>query len=340
YKFVESIKFPALASISFKPIATLKPLWMVVSIGLVSSFVFIDHGIESRVNKRVVIAENSALDRNPLTEKCFYSPTDPVDSKPCIIGNKNNIKAIIIGDSHADALSAGVLSAFNLSNDGVVAYLRWSCPFILGVKNKHYPIYNCTESNYKEFKEVTTKYKNIPVFVINRTSSYIWGQSEKARITDNNSPGVYFTKPYNAVNDTLLNEFTNKYLDTICKLEKTNPVFITTPTPEMLFNVPKTIAKLSLLKDKEENIVLPKDNYIKRNKYVLNLMDKAHKECGATILDTSKYLCDDKACYGSIKGHPLYYDGDHLSVYGSKFLTPLFKSALNNHNRNLNGERS
>ena len=328
YKFVESIKFPALSSISFKSTVTLKPLWMVVCIGLVSCFVFIDHGIENRVDKRVNIAEKSSMDINPLTKKCFYSPSDPIDSLPCVIGNKDNIKAIIIGDSHADALSAGIISSFDLTKDGVVTYLRSSCPFILGVKNKRYPTYNCTESNTYNFKEITTKHENTPVFVVNRTSVYLFGQSEPARITNDNSPSIYFNKPYSKVENELLMEFKDRYVDTICKLGKTNPVFITTPTPEMMFNVPKTIARLAMLNNREENIILPKDQYIKRNSFAFEVMHKAQEECGATILDTSKYLCDNNVCYGSINGKPLYYDGDHMSVYGSNFLTPLFKLAI------------
>jgi hypothetical protein len=31
------------------------------------------------------------------------------------------------------------------------------------------------------------------------------------------------------------------------------------------------------------------------------------------------------------KGRPIYYDGDHMSEYGNKFLAPMFESALRNH---------
>jgi hypothetical protein len=36
------------------------------------------------------------------------------------------------------------------------------------------------------------------------------------------------------------------------------------------------------------------------------------------------YLCDDQYCYGSINGHSLYFDDDHLSEYGGKLLIPMF----------------
>tara|TARA_Y100000588_G_scaffold269548_1_gene284949 strand:- start:780 stop:2750 length:1971 start_codon:yes stop_codon:yes gene_type:complete len=328
YRYIEKIKFHTSPNITPKSLFLFKPLWMAISIGLVSSFIFIEHGIKSRVDELVVIAERASTDRNPMTKECFYSPDDPYDAKPCIIGNRENIKAVIVGDSHADALSAGVLNAFNLEEDGVVTYLRHSCPFILDVKNKTFPVYNCTDSNAYNFKEITSKYKHTPVFLINRTSVYLYGQSESSRITNDNSPSVYFTKPYRKVSDDLLNEFSKHYIDTICKLEKTNPVFITTPTPEMLSNVPKTIAKLSMLSGQENNITLPKPTYEERNAFVYELMSKVHNKCNSTILDTSKHLCSEDICYGSIKGKPLYYDGDHMSVFGSKMLTPLFKSAM------------
>ena len=53
------------------------------------------------------------------------------------------------------------------------------------------------------------------------------------------------------------------------------------------------------------------------------------KECGVEILNPLPYLCDNKVCYGSIAGKPLYLDNDHLNEYGSRYLTPMFDPVFN-----------
>lgn len=54
--------------------------------------------------------------------------------------------------------------------------------------------------------------------------------------------------------------------------------------------------------------------------------DLALKKCGVKILDPTPYFCDNSKCYADKKGIPLYYDDDHLSVYGADQLIPLFKT--------------
>lgn len=54
------------------------------------------------------------------------------------------------------------------------------------------------------------------------------------------------------------------------------------------------------------------------------MQDMAAEQCGVKILNPLPYLCDDQYCYGSMNGHSLYFDDDHLSEYGGKLLIPMF----------------
>ncbi|MDY3693158.1 MAG: acyltransferase family protein [Proteus mirabilis] len=325
YYLIEKIKINQINFNSLKSFLSYKPLMIFTVMTAMPAVIYIDNGVKFRVNDLVINAESAINDKNKFTKECFYSPMDPYDAKPCIIGNKENISVIIVGDSHAEAISPAVINAYDLNNDGVVMYLRYSCPFILGVNNTLYSKYNCSEANKKNLDEIKEKYPNIPIVVINRTPVYIYGQTEKSRKTKNNAPSAYFSKRYNQVTSDLLYEFTEHYVDTICELTKSNPVYITTTTPEMPVNVPREIAIRSLRSNKQENIVMPVSDYKERNKYTTELLDATHKRCGANILDTSKYLCDSNYCIGSIDGNPLYYDGDHMSAKGSEILTSLFE---------------
>lgn len=65
----------------------------------------------SRLPVVATIAEKESSNSNPY--KCDSSLRNR-DVEECKIGNKSNIKAVIIGDSHADSLTTAVASAFDL----------------------------------------------------------------------------------------------------------------------------------------------------------------------------------------------------------------------------------
>ena len=68
--------------------------------------------------------------------------------------------------------------------------------------------------------------------------------------------------------------------------------------------------------------------YLERNDKVRDIISDAAKDCGAIVADPSNYLCNDGICSGVKNGRPLYYDGDHMSEFGNKELTPMFKKAF------------
>lgn len=67
--------------------------------------------------------------RNSNPYKC-----DQQDFYECVIGKSSNIKAIIIGDSHADSLTTSLSSIFDLKSEGVLSLSTSSCPLILNLQ--------------------------------------------------------------------------------------------------------------------------------------------------------------------------------------------------------------
>lgn len=59
-------------------------------------------------------------------------------------------------------------------------------------------------------------------------------------------------------------------------------------------------------------------------------MEQAKHDCGVQLLDPTLYLCPNgKECLLTNDNKPLYFDDNHLSRYGTKFLEPLFEKLLN-----------
>ncbi|PSU05919.1 acyltransferase [Photobacterium aquimaris] len=162
YKFVESIKFPALSSISFKSIVTFKPLWMVVSIGLISSILFFNI-----TNRMKAIPNINKYNMATKTEGyCFGSPGSGLSSADyltCQIGKKSNDpKVLLFGDSFAGEYEPTLSVLGKKNNISILAITTNSC-FPSFTKNFHFPkshvgYSQCmmnrkfVENNYKKFK--------------------------------------------------------------------------------------------------------------------------------------------------------------------------------------------
>lgn len=297
---------------------------MVIFVGLFGCVTFISRGFEWHYNNEVILASNEALNKNPykcMAEKKF----------PCYIGNANNIKAIIIGDSHADALTTSLSSAFDLEKSGIVALTKASCPFILGIKSTKGGT-ECLEENERRLKILKEKYINTPIFWVARSSVYIKGQSNPNRVKDirDTKPLIYFSEhSYEELNKDLLNEIDSALKVTLNEINDNRDVYLVLPTPEMRVNVPKKISRSLLLGHKVDAIGVDKSLYIDRNKEILDLFKKLpNKISNVTLLDPTVYLCDNNTCYGDYDGRPIYYDGDHMSEFGNKLLTPMFLSVV------------
>ena len=119
-------------------------------------------------------------------------------------------------------------------------------------------------------------------------------------------------------------------VDTICELSENNPVYILRPVPELKINVPKSMFRSALTQNQMERVKLPKLEYDTRQKTAYEMQNKAVQKCGAKILNPIPFLCDSEFCHGDIDGKPLYFDDDHLNLYGTKIISPVFDEVFMN----------
>ncbi|MFM2588592.1 acyltransferase family protein [Vibrio sp. TBV020] len=284
--------------------------------------------IDKFSTKPIAIASMEANNRNPY--KCMVNGKVKLnDLTYCYIGQQDNIKAIIVGDSHAEALTTSISSLLDLDRDGVLAFTRASCPFILNAKNNRNGD-ACYYENFLRLERIQQEFPNIPVFIVARWGAYLYGQSDPERIIDDNHPSMYFGNNEQIEIKQLESLFQENLKKTLCEAKKSSPVFITQPVPEMRRNIPKVMSSdLSQGKyglDYSIDIRL----YFQRNNILRSMISSASDSCGVTVIDPIKVLCRDGRCMAEIDGRPIYFDGDHLSEFGNKLLSPLFKQYLNN----------
>jgi peptidoglycan/LPS O-acetylase OafA/YrhL len=307
---------------SLRSYLKLTPIYIILMIGSLGSTIYLTNGAEWHYSQEIRKISKESTNKNPyecMTENKF----------PCYIGNRKNIKAIIVGDSHADALTTSLASAVNLRADGIIALTKSSCPFIIGmhfVKNKD----QCLSENKRRIQYLNENHLGIPIFWVARSSSYIYGQTDPERINSESDlrPSIYFRKIYKTPDAELLNEFSIGLNKSIEFLIKKRPVFLVLPTPEMRVNVPKFTNRHLLLHKTYPEININEALYESRNSKIRKILSNVAAKNGAKILDPAKYLCKENKCAGLYDGLPIYYDGDHMSEYGNKILTPMFLKGL------------
>ena len=88
------------------------------------------------------------------------------------------------------------------------------------------------------------------------------------------------------------------------------------------------MGKAMLLGEAGDDFSIPKSLYLDRNLLAFEMLEKTAQLERVKTLDPAPYLCDEKRCFAQQDGRPLFFDGDHLSEFGNKLLSPMFERAL------------
>lgn len=321
YHFIEKRNWHS-AYQSMKKVLTFKPLYMMILIAIVGRAAYKSEGFIWHYSPSVIAAIEEADNKNPY--QCM------LDEKfPCYIGNKDNIRAIMVGDSHADAITTALADAFDLDKEGIIALTRASCPFILDAHIREKGV-ACQQENLKRLEFLQHNYQNIPVFWSARTAVYLHGQNDPERIINSidTQPLIYFDKEYQTATPDLLSQFDTNLDRSIQQISANRTIYVVLPIPEMQQNIPKRVSRALLLDKQQADVALPRQAYDNRNKEALSILYNVARMDNVQLLDPALYLCSETACMGEYQGRPIYYDGDHLSEYGNRLLIPMFKQAL------------
>lgn len=271
---------------------------------------------EQRLPEAVQRVDDERENRNPRLDEC--------DAKTeCQYGGPNT-RAIVLGDSHAQATVSAIVASLPDAQDGVLFIGTSGCPIIFGAQLDTPKQEICQKILGRLQQRQASLLPGTPVIVINRASYYLFGGLAGEADETPNKPKLYFTEPAASPSATLLEEYRQHYVATACELAAHHPLYLVRPTPEMGVRVPEAMGRAMLLK-RERKVSMSQQTYQQRNAFVSQVQDLAGQQCGAHVLDPIPYLCDGQQCSASLDGRPLYYDDDHLSEFGNRLLVPMFK---------------
>lgn len=296
---------------------------MIAAVALPATYVLRHAGVPGRLPAYVdrVFAESG--NRNPRYAQCYSIPGTLAE---CTYGGAKP-GAIVIGDSHAQAIVRTVEKALPSSNLHVIDWSVSSCPTLLGVQSTigRFPTFCGNYVGAKIAAQQSVPH-DVPMIIMNRLSFYAF-TLKNADGKEHPQPRIYFNTIYQEQSAAFKAEFREHIINTACAFAQTRPVFLVRPIPELTRNVPRTMG-VALLLGRPERVSVSVAAYHERNQFVWDAQDAARQQCGAKILDPLPYLCDKDRCYGDRNGLPLYIDDNHLSERGARLLQPMFEQAL------------
>lgn len=320
YKYIEKIRF----SNDFTNLLSYfksKPIYIAGFIGVVGGFLFLrfDSLTPYRMN----------AEQMQIIEQQKRDPREPVCGKvengvsPACIYGKGPVKAIVIGDSHAQAQNIAIGDQASLVGGSIISVGLSGCPTIKNIYqvdvNGNNRNDNCGKMIANAITMTASKYPHTPIIIINRVSQYLKSSNEDA-----SPPTRFVDDVFDEMNAQYKENISNHMVDTVCDFSKNNPVYLVRPIPELEDNVPIAMFKSLVLGRNIKTVKVPRSDYNERQIDAFAMQDEAIKRCGAKILDPTPYLCDDNYCYGDIDGTPLYFDDDHLSSYGAKVVSRIY----------------
>ena len=296
----------------------------ILLVALPSLVIRFQQGIPGRLPAEVEAVFNQVENKNPRMDECFVTDTYPTPE--CTYGG-DKLGVIVIGDSHAGAMIRAVEKALPDKDLNVLDWTMASCPTILNIKQVGHSKYRCDEFVSQALIKHKTLPSDVPMIIINRTSSYVNGPNEPDRSSEVDTPVFYTNALKTSRTPEFFQEMHDGIIETACEFAKTRPVYIVRSTPELKVNVPKTMGR-ALLRGDHREVSISMEEYRQRNAFVSEAQDVMAERCGVKILDPLPYLCLDGRCKGDVDGMPIYYDDDHLSERGGILLVPMFRQVF------------
>ncbi|PMP90196.1 MAG: hypothetical protein C0173_04785 [Desulfurella sp.] len=300
-------------------------------------------GLPGRYPKELQKIISAPTDKNLDDSKYMdLKPNEVVWDKYPTLGDNNapHYTFVVMGDSHADALSPGIsLLAKQLGIKGKLLAASGNPP-LFGVNWGSDDTLSQVKSKYLELIKAHPHIKE--VFLVARWGIYANGYGyiyKDGQFVDNTEESLALWDKHSKTHDNISNNpkvLERGLIRTLKVFHEMNiKVYIVSDVPEIGWNVPETLSKLYILRGiHTRKIAAPTySDYLKRQKPVFEAFKEAEKYYKFTLINPAKHMCiDDKPCIVLDKeGYPLYLDTNHLTNHGAYYVVkhdPGFEEAL------------
>lgn len=245
----------------------------------------------------------------------------------------DNIKVAVLGDSHSLAVYEGLKNILSDRNINIILLGRDGCLPYINVGTGDYPKkrdhVNCLNNN-KQTYALLDKMNNLKAVILSsRIAHYITGKGYGD--TERGYNKLVFLEFFeNKANYNQRQIFLKHLKETFEYFKKRKiHVFLVLENPELGFSPKICLRRFIIPNPKENNCVLPVKEYIKRRSSYLEDIKKLSKKYKYVhVIDVKDTFCDNQFCYLYEDKTPLYFDDDHLTIYGGKKVANSFYEEL------------
>jgi peptidoglycan/LPS O-acetylase OafA/YrhL len=310
----------------------------------------IDDGLSFRLPETALAALAVQAHPDPAMSTCLFDKGEanlhhPV--KDCVTPGETTIDTMLIGDSHAGAITGEALRQFSQAGMDLYALSHSSCAGFSGLVVSS-PKYHLRCNSFFTGVEDYIRANGIKtVVMISRWSLYVDGTA-----FDNGEGGVEALKPTYADlydrRDAMGSEADparkQRVLDAYIAgikayLDRGVNVVLVYPIPEAGWNVPDLLARAAMTSTDVEPLSTSYDRYRARNAAVIAAFD-AIDAPGLIKIKPTAFFCDGFVtgrCANSLSTDRIFYfDDDHLSSTGAALILPAIIDAV----RGLNHPRT
>ena len=258
-----------------------------------------------------------------LKDSCHCHGRDLAN--PCTIGDKSKTPSwALIGDSHAGALASSLEESLIQRNESGLQLTQGGCPYVLGLA-KTAPVPNFCD----EFNLEIRRYLMLPnihnIVISGRYVRFLYqdGFDNKEGGKENSSDDSYFYPAKFSGEKERQAGVLLAYQKSIEELlQAGKKVYLVYPVPEVGWNVPRQAFKMRK-RGMKENLTTAYDTYMERSGPVINAFNQIGNAANLIRIYPAELFCNQLQpgrCQTEMNGKTLYFDDDHVSVFGARIL--------------------
>ncbi len=255
-------------------------------------------GWPARMEPRVLALDAAQLDFNTQRPACHADDQTPIRYRDtCRYGAASAVPRYAVwGDSHAVELSLALGEAAAQAGDAVRMVSYSGCPPVLEIANDR--LAKCAAHNRETLDAMLADASLETVFLVARYS--------QARADVGASVFTGIGEVAGALADG------GKH------------VVLVYPSPEYAYSVPVQLARAAHRGQDLATIGLARATFDALRAPFVRALDAIREDPRIGKVDPARRLCDQVRCRVWADGHALYFDDDHLSVNGARYVLPLF----------------
>lgn len=275
-------------------------------------------GFPNRFNSEILLTAK----HSPKREECHSDITNPIEPEKSCNYYGDNLTWAAFGDSHviepAHALASKLKEQSN--NEALIHLSFSSCPPALLFESNS-PVCTRWIRDSLNFLKDSDSIKN--VLIAFRHSAYLFGDQIKSypEVPDSD-PRMIMSKNFQGIDKeearALYWASFKNVIDTLVEAKKN--VFLLYPIPELPIHIEKVVTPFSIF---ENNPFLNIESttsleyYNRRNEYIIQRLESIVHHKNISAIRPAQTLCPVGSCKSVGEGKALYFDDDHLSIYGA-----------------------